>query len=387
MGFGKYIMNISIFADLRFTSHPRQTGVGKHISQMVDGLSRIQGNQLSVLAARDQAGHHRAGSLSFLPAHILPLPWKVAEAVWTLTGHPVADRWVGGDAHRVPLQAGTPDWIYCPKNDFIPIRKSRVAVTIHGAHELDPQFPQSKSFAARLNRARRRASYQRMLRQADLVLTVSEFLKEQMMAWFGVPEEKFRVVGNGVEQEFFDAANQSRGVSGQAADRPFVLCVGGLNELDGGDRILKVAALLQRRQPDLRILVAGGDHRPEWLAAATEAKNIALLGHVASAQLALLMRDAEALFYPTRYETFGIAAAEAMAAGTPVVTCRSTAVPEVVGEAGLYVDPDCPEECVEAITTLLSDSRMSIENSRLGAEVAKGFTWQACVDRLFVALS
>ena len=379
-------MNIRVFTDLRFTSHPKQTGVGKHISQMVDGLSRIQGNQLSVLVARDQVGHHRAGSLSFLPSQRLPLPWKAAEAVWTLTGHPVADRWVRGDAQRAPLQAGTPDWIYCPKNDFIPIRKSRVAVTIHGAHELDPRFPQSRSLAARLNRARRRASYQRMLRQADLVLTVSEFLKQQMMSWFGVPERKFRVVGNGVEQVFFDAANEPCGRSGQAADRPFILCVGGLNELDGGDRILKAAALLQRRHPDVRILVAGGDHRPAWHATASEAKNIELLGYVAAAQLALLMRDAVTLFYPTRYETFGIAAAEAMAAGAPVVTCRSSAVPEVVGEAGIYIDPEQPGECVEAISTLLLDSRRRIEHARLGAEAAKAYTWQACVERLAEAL-
>lgn len=380
-------MNIRVFTDLRFTSHPTPTGVGKHIFQMVGGLSRIQGNQVSVLVARDQAGDHHAGSLSFLPAHLLPLPWKVAEALWTLTGHPVADRWEGHDAHRAPLQRGTPDWIYCPKNDYIPIQKSRVAVTIHGAHELDPQFPQSKSLAARLDRVRRRTSYLRTLRQADVVLTVSEFLKQQMMAWFGVPERKFRVVGNGVEQEFFDAANQPRGVSGQAADRPFVLCVGGLNELDGGDRILKVAALLQRRQPDLRILVAGGDHRPEWLAAATEAKNIALLGYVASAQLALLMRDAVALFYPTRYETFGIAAAEAMAAGTPVVTCRSTAVPEVVGEAGLYVDPNSAEESAAAILMLLGDGELWEFHSAAGRQHAINLSWRHCVRRLAAAFS
>ena len=389
-------MNIRIFTDLRFTSHPKQTGVGKHIFQMVSGLSRISGHEISLLAAKDQSNHHRSGSLSFLPARTLPLPWKTAEALWTLTGHPSADRWTGD-----------PDWIYCPKNDFIPIHKSRVAVTIHGAHELDPHFPQSKSLAARLNRTRRRISYCRILRQADLVLTVSEFLKQQMMDWFHVPEGKFCVVGNGVEPEFFQVANRPRGASGQPADRPFILCVGGLNQLDGGDRILRVAALLQQQAPDLRILVAGGDHSPGLLRAAVSSgpsslaremdspistgrspslQNMELLGYVGSEQLALLLRDAVALFFPTRYETFGIAAAEAMAAGTPVVTNRSTAVPEIVGDAGIFTAGDNPEEMASVIVEVLNNEGLRQRHIHAGRERAKQFTWAACVQRLSTAL-
>jgi glycosyltransferase involved in cell wall biosynthesis len=380
-------MNIRVFTDLRFTTHPKPTGVGKHIFQMVSGLNQIQGNEVSVLATKDQAGHHRSGSLSFLEARHLPVPWKMAEALWTLTGHPLADRWLGDDARGSRLQAGKTDWIYCPKNDFIPVRSSRVAVTIHGAHELDPQFPQSQSLPARLNRARRRASYRRMLGQADLVLTVSSFLKQQMMDWFDVPEEKFCVVGNGVESEFFSAADQPPGLSGQPTDRPFILCVGGLNELDGGDRILRVAAALQQREPDLRILVAGGDHQPDMLAQASQLQNTERLGYVGAGQLALLMRDAVALFYPTRYETFGIAAAEAMATGTPVITCHSTAVPEVVGGAGLYCAEDNHQLMAEMILDLLTNGATRAHHSAAGRERAQRFTWDACVQRLSKALS
>jgi glycosyltransferase involved in cell wall biosynthesis len=387
-------MNISVFTDLRFTSHARPTGVGKHIFQMVSGLSQIPGHELSALAMRDQASHYRSGSLSFLPARPLPLSWKLAEAAWTLTGHPLADRW-----------CGNPDWIYCPKNDFIPVRKSRVAVTIHGAHGLDPQFRQPSGMSARLNQTRSRLSYRRILRQADLVLTVSEFLKRQMMDWFEVPEDKFCVVGNGVEPEFFAAAEQPVGGSGQPLDRPYVLCVGGLNELDGGDRILRVASVLRQKTPDLRILVAGGDHEPAMLAAAGGGKrgesgkwkaesrksgseqNVELLGYIGVAQLALLMRDAVALFYPTRYETFGIAAAEAMAAGTPVVTCRSTAVPEIVGEAALFAAADNPDEMAEIILTLFNNRIMRAAYSQLGRERAKKYTWEACIKRLAAALA
>jgi glycosyltransferase involved in cell wall biosynthesis len=368
-------MNIQVFTDLRFASNTKPTGVGKHIFQMVSGLSQIQGNKVSVLATRDQSSVHGSGSLSSFPAKKLPLPWKMAEALWTLTGHPVADRWTG-----------SPDWIYSPKNDFIPIKQSKVAVTIHGAHELDPQFPHSNSLAARLNRLRRRASYGRMLRQAVLVLTVSEFLKKQIMEWFQVPEGKFCVVGNGVEPEFFAAAEQPSGGFGEPIDRPFVLAVGGLNHLDGGDRVVKVAEQLQQRLPDLRVLVAGSQHEDSIQRAAAELPNITLLGYVPAERLAGYMRDALTLLYPTRYETFGIAAAEAMAAGTPVITCRSTAVPEVVGEAGIFTDPDQPEAMVEVLMHLQSQPGLRDALIVRGRQRAKAFTWSACVARLQHAL-
>jgi glycosyltransferase involved in cell wall biosynthesis len=372
-------MKITVFTDLRFTSHSKPTGVGKHIVQMAWGLAAERGNQVSVLAAHDQVdGERRIPSqngLAGLPATVLPLPWKMAEALWTVTGLPYANRW-----------CGNPDWVYCPKNDFIPIRKSKVAVTVHGAHELDPQMPQSRTLSARLNRLRRRTSYHRMLRQATLVLTVSEFLKEQMVRWFQVEPEKCCVVGNGVEPEFFRAAGLEAGSSGESAGRPFVLCVGGLNYLDGGDRMLRLASLLRTKAPDLRVLVAGSQHEEVMRRAAAELPNITLLGYVPAERLALYMRDSLALFFPTRYETFGIAAAEAMAAGTPVVTCRSTAVPEVVGDAAIYVEPDQPESTLEALAAIQSDSGLRADLIGRGRRRSQAYTWPACVARLQQAL-
>jgi len=366
-------MNICVFTDLRFTSYPYPTGVGKHIAQMVQGLSRLGSNTLFLLAARDQMG--TLGSFSFLPVRTLPMPYKLADAVWTVAGHPAADRWCGGA-----------DWVYCPKNDFIPLRRCKLAVTIHGASELDPDMPKFPGLLARLGRLRSRTRYTRLLGQASVILTVSEFLKRQMVEWFGVDPGKVRVVGNGVEPEFFQAAEKTLGASGEEPVRPFILSVGGLNRLDGGDRVIRVARLLLQKMPDLRLLVAGRQHDENLRKATLELPNLTLLGYVRSARLAGYMRDALALFYPTRYETFGMAAAEAMAAGTPVVTCRSTAVPEIAGEAAIYVDPDRPEEVLEAIGALESRSGLRDDLICRGRQRAASYRWSACVSRLQQAL-
>lgn len=372
-------MRIKIFTDLRFTGLAAPTGVTKHIHRMALGLAADRSNGVSILAARDQVdAQHRipaANMLSGLPATVVPWSWKPAEAMWTAFGRPFADDWCN-DA----------DWVYCPKNDFIPLRNARVAVTVHGAAGLDPAMRLGPGPRELINRWRSRTAYRRMLDQAAVVLTVSEFLKAQMVNWFGIEPERICVVGNGVEEEYFRAADLPQGLSGEPSGSPFALAVGGLNYLDGGDRIILLAKLLLRKLPDLRILVAGCQHDERLGRQATELPNVILLGYQKPERLALYMRDAVALVFPTRYETFGIAAAEAMAAGTPVITCRSTAVPEVVGDAGIYANPDQPESMLEALMELQMRSGLRGDLIGRGRHRSQAYTWPACVSRLQQAL-
>lgn len=370
-------MKVSVFTDIRFTENHSPTGVGKHIEQMVLGLSKIDGNLVSVLATCDQIEDFKlraVSSLASLPVKRLPLPWKAAEAMWTVSGGPSVDRYCVDS-----------DWVYCPKNDFIPLRSKKLAVTIHGAAELDPKVPQEGGVGARLNRLRRRLSYARIVARADLILTVSEFLKMQIVDWFKCDEARIAVVGNGVEQHFFDAASLPIGITGRRADRPVLLCVGGLNDIDGGDRVIKVARLLARRCPDFIILVAGNQHEKKYIDEAKLLPNIELLGFVETSHLACYMRDSLALLFMTRYETFGIAAAEAMAVGTPVITCGGTAVPEVVGNAGIYVS-DNPEDVLDKILEISRNRELTDSIRLAGKNRASEYTWSSCVRKLNAAM-
>lgn len=371
-------MNIKIFTDLRFTGSSTPTGVGKHITQMAVGLSAINGNKISILAAKDQVDRNGNVSLnntlSSIPIDKMPLAWKTAVAVWTLAGYPLADRWCE-DA----------DWVYCPKNDIICLGKHKWAFTIHGAHELDPAMPHISGLNAALNRWRRRTQYHYMCRKADAIFVVSEFLKQQVIDWFHADPDKITVVGNGIDPCFYEEGKKTD--PNVDSESPYVLCVGGLNYLDGGGRVIAVAKQLQKANPKIRMLVAGWQHDKEKSAIAKAIGNIDLLGYVPSNRLAPLMKNAIALLYLTRYETFGMAAAEAMAVGVPVVTCRSTAVPEIVSNAGIYVDPDKAHEAADAILELLSSSQKRTAYITRGKMIAAMHTWESCVDRLYRALS
>ena len=376
-------MKIRVFTDLRFAATAKPTGVGKHISHMAQGLATAPGNELSLLAASDQVTH--PGVLSFLPVHRMPLSWKMASALWAAAGRPCADRWCG-DA----------DWIYCPKNDWIPLRRKRLAVTIHGAHELDPAMPRTPGPFTWMYRLRNREQYLKICHHANVVFTVSEFLRAQVIEWFHAAPEKVVVVGNGVEQVYFDIG-QKRSPGDlspasvvlppspcnlQHSVSPYVLAVGGLNDLDGGDHIVAVAKEIARRRLDLRIVVAGWQHDPQLEFASRENAVIELLGYVPAERLAPLMAGSTALIHLTRYETFGMGAAEAMASGTPVITCRSTAVPEVVGDAGIYIDPNDPGAIVDAIQSVQSDLELRARYVTRGLRRAADYTWAACVERV-----
>ncbi len=403
-------MNVTLFTDLRYTTRLDATGVDKHVVQMARGLATAPGVSLALLTTSDQEQQAIPGVS--IPTRVMPLTWRISSALWTLTGHPVADRWIGPT-----------DWVYAPKNDWIPVRRARYAVTIHGAPELDPELPPPQTLQARIWTERNRLQYRRICARADLILTVSEFLKERIVTWFHCDPDRIVIIGNGVDPCFFAAAQPPNRPTVSPSDHlpsspsnrptvppsdrpplppvrdvvpsqrdsrppsPYILCVGGLNFLDGGDRIVALAKTIRQAGQDLRIRVAGSQHRPDLLRQAMESGRVDLLGYVLAEQLAQQMAGAVALYYPTRYETFGLAAAEAMAVGTPVVTCRSTAVPEIVGDAGLYVDPDRPDQAYDVVRSLNGSATACAELVARGWHAAASHTWQACVNRLIGALT
>ena len=208
-------MRVYSFTDLRFTGSQTPTGVGKHMVHMVRGLAECSDTKVSVLATRDQLDDSGrtpvTNALSSLPVAPLPFSNNCLEGLWTLTARPLADRWCS-DA----------DWIYCPKNDFVPTRDIKVAATIHGAAPLDPALPQLRGVKSHIDRLRWGRVYHQIAKRADLILTVSDFLKNQVIEWFNAEPSKIVNVGNGVEEEYFSAATLPVGSSGRKHDQPFV---------------------------------------------------------------------------------------------------------------------------------------------------------------------
>jgi glycosyltransferase involved in cell wall biosynthesis len=204
------------------------------------------------------------------------------------------------------------------------------------------------------------------LRAADRVVAVSEFSKREVVELAGVAADRIDVVPNAVEPVF--------GPDGPAAEGDYVLAVGTLEPRKNLARVVEATALAGVA---LRVVGERG-----WGGVGVAGEHVTWLGRVDDEELAALFRGARCLVFPSLYEGFGIPAAEALASGTPVVTSAGTAMADVVGDAGVLVDP----LDVESIAAGIEEAdRRRDELVRAGLERARLYTWDAAVEAAVAA--
>ena len=380
------MMRIAIyFSPLGRTFKP--TGVGRHIVNMAGQLGRADGVEPVLLVGRkayEAARGNLPAELATLPVSFLPGPEGLMRKLLLYAGWLPVDRWAGAD------------WVYCPKEQPVTVRKSRLAVTIHDVLPFErdvPGYTRRPRFCDRLRWERTMA---RILKSADLIATVSQFTRQRLLSLFPVRDEsRVVVVGNGVGEAFFrdprpgdEAVLKSYGVeSGR-----YVVVSGGLQVRKGADVILKLAEEWKRRHADLVILVTGRQHEPayvpvvESLQQRPDSLPLRLSGYVPDEELAALLSHSLALAFPSRYEGFGLPTVEAMAAGTPVVFSPVGSLPEVIGDAGIPVPSGTAEE-FDAVLRQLSDSASTRQRYiEAGRARARCYTWQECAARLLAAM-
>jgi glycosyltransferase involved in cell wall biosynthesis len=213
------------------------------------------------------------------------------------------------------------------------------------------------------------------------VLTVSEFSKQEILEWAGLPEEKVLVVGNGVGSEF--SPEGKRHVPGY----PYLFYVGNLKPHKNLQRLLEAFAR-SGLSGEVRLLCTGNlDESSLRLIRDKGLDNCVIFkGIIPDEELPAYYRGALALVFPSLYEGFGLPALEAMACGTPVVTSGITALPEVVGDAAVVVDPYDVESIVWGIRRVVEDSTLREELRRKGLERAKQFSWDRTAELIWKVL-
>lgn len=351
------------------------TGVGKHVKYMVCGLAARREWEVRLLLSKDlharELMRREASKMDGIADIRLPFSRRALEILWRTTRHPILDRWLEGA-----------DWVYCPKELYVPVRNSRYAVTVHDLYKLEPEFQQRFSQSGyRWNRLLKRA-----LEEADVVLSVSEFTKRRLIELIGLDAAKIRVVGNGVDDHFFASDDEPSDGMVKLEDRSYLLSIGGVTRKKGAANLLRVAAELAKADSHLDLVIVGpveDDFAPQ----VASAHNIRVLRRgYPDAEMHQLVRNASLLMVMSEYEGFGIPALEAMAAGVPVIAADRAALPEVMGAAGLLVEPGDAEEVVGTILNVLRDADLRSELVARGRAWAVQFRWDACVERLCQAL-
>lgn len=262
-----------------------------------------------------------------------------------------------------------------------PLCPAPIVVSLHDlVHERYPQFF-TRDAALQF-----RALVPLTVRRAAAVLTISEFSKQDIVRRYCVPPDKVTVTYCAADPAFRPIHDEARltaiRTSYGTGDR-YILCVGNLEPRKNLKTLIAAYVKLRQAGAIRHKLVLVG--RKAWyydgiFAAARDSgygDDLVFTDYVPHEDLVGLYNAADVFVYPSIFEGFGIPPLEAMACGTPVVTSNTSSLPEVVGDAGVMVDPLDTEALASAIATILSDDALRSRLSARGRERSALFSWEA----------
>jgi glycosyltransferase involved in cell wall biosynthesis len=277
--------------------------------------------------------------------------------------------------------------LFSPANTG-PLKTWNQVVTIHDMAAFDCPETFSPRFAA---------WYQfllpRLARRTRQVITVSEFVKKRIVAYTKVNDNKVVVIPNGVASRFCPEAASGLNAtisSLRLPSRRYILTAGSLEVRKNMARLFQAWARVQNRVAEDIWLVVVGTFGRSHVFSGVHFDNlpprIFFTGHVDDSLLPSLFAGAVLLAYVSYYEGFGLPVLEAMASGTPVLAGNRSSLPEVVGDAGILVDPENEEEIAEGIRALAENSGLRRDLCERGLLRARQFSWDETARRTWHVL-
>ena len=360
-----------IALNARILQAPR-TGIGHYVAELVNALRSDTDIEIELF--------HGWGWSSAMPEAAMPGYSRLTPLLRQIPGAYQARRWLEqkrfdqARAHGIDLYHEPSLWPLAFDGPTV--------ITLHDLTHL--HYPETQP-PARLQEIERRLATG--VRQAQVILTDSQAIADEAQSCFGLPAERFVVAPLGVAERFHprDAHTIDPVLKAHAVTaREYFLCVGTLEPRKNLRLALRAHALLPeavRQRFPLLIVGMAGWQREQFSAELRQALasgHVCLLGYLPDEHLAQLLAGARALIFPSLYEGFGLPVLEAMASGTPVVLTRASAMPEVAGDAGNYIEPDNADGLRDALIRLLDDQVHWQACREAGLQRARLFSWQRC---------
>lgn len=344
----------------------RPTGVGHYTKLLVKHLFAYS-SQVSFQGFATGIRRIDLKAIPFPVVH-LPVPTRAMYRLWELTGYPYVDRLLGGV-----------DVFHAVNYVLPPLTSAKGVLTIHDLGFLHhPEWFPPKIIKP----------FQRMIAQsaqrADLIIAVSQATKEEIVSLLGIPPSRVRVVYEAADDYLapipYDKAIEEtkRYLS---VSPPYFLYVGTIEARKNVVGLLHAFSTLQL--PHRLVLVGGPGWRYQEVAqTVTQLKlqhKVLFTGYLPQRSLMLaLYGAADALILPSFHEGFGLPALEAMACGCPVILSNCSALPEVGGEAALYVDPYDPTSIAAALQAIAHDEALQHSLRTKGYMQVRQFSWEKC---------
>lgn len=223
----------------------------------------------------------------------------------------------------------------------------------------------------------------KLIKKADHIITGSNFTKQEIIDYMQIPQDKISVIYHGVNHELYKPYQQNELQETKAKfDLPkkFLLFVGSIEPRKNLLTLLKAYNLLTNDEkgelPLILVGFKGWENREIMQEIEKNREYIRYLGFVSDSELAHIYNLATVFIYPSLYEGFGLPPLEAMACGTPVIVSNVSSLPEVCGDAAIYIEPTDHIDIKNKILVIAKDEKLREELSQKSKAQAAFFSWE-----------
>jgi glycosyltransferase involved in cell wall biosynthesis len=226
-------------------------------------------------------------------------------------------------------------------------------------------------------------AYPAMLRRYDHLLVVSQATRQDLMRLFKIEAKKITLAYHGAEETFQPLNPETMEqtlLKSYGIKKPFALFLGTLEPRKNIPTLLKAFAGIQDQIPHDLVLV--GQRGWKWEPIFQEIERLKIqsrvhwAGYVPDEDRVLFYNGADFLVYPSWYEGFGMPLLEAMQCGCPVIASNVSALPEVIGPAGLLIDPAQPEDLQRTMLRLINEPGLAEKMKKAGFDQSRQFSWE-----------
>ncbi len=234
----------------------------------------------------------------------------------------------------------------------------------------------------------RRLRMQAIYKKAAMVLTFSNYAKQEIMDATGLPSERVRVTYLAAGDNCYPVLDPHLRAEARARyglGERYIFYIGNLDKRKNVPQLVRAFAQLYHRlaDPDLQLFIAGDTDKqngplypdPRPVAAELGVADRVICRFVEERDKAALYSGAEVFVYPSRHEGFGLPPLEAMQCGTPVICSNRTSLPEVVEDAALSLDPDDTQALVDAMYAVLTNQALRADLCERSLKRAEQFSW------------
>lgn len=318
---------------------------------------------------------HRRPLVRRPPSSVTTLHWGRIKwkRPWRALALPVAERYL------------CPSFVHFPGNGEIPCLwpTAKVVTTMHDVlpMEIPNYFRNEQRFEQYVRYT------QRDIDRTDVLFTDSHYSKSKIMEYFRVKHEPIVLY---LASDY--ATRNPQSSQHMTRDGDYFLYTGVYRPRKKLDELVSVYSELYRQGRVRSRLVLTGEVQPispSFRAKVDEGKAqgfIEELGQVSDERLADLIAGAKCLVYPSKHEGFGLPILEGMALGCPVLTTPCTSIPEVGGDAVLYVDPDDPEDLARGLVEMETNTDLRRSLVQRGYAQAAHFSWQRTAEQFLCAV-